>query len=253
MTTDTVLQSRHDGVTLLTLNRPDKKNALNRAMYQRLTELLQTATADDEVRVVVLTGAGEAFSSGNDIADFVHDPPTDMDHPVIAFLRALAGFEKPLVAAVDGVAVGIGTTLLLHCELVYATDRVRFQLPFVNLGLCPEAGASHLLPARVGYQQAAELLLLGEPFDAEQALAMGLINERVAAPELLARALARAGQLATRPAAAVRLGKQLMREHRGVDLQEVIRREAQVFAACLQSPESRAAMAAFLGGRDRAG
>ena len=253
MNTDTILQESHDHVWLLTLNRPEKKNALDRAMYQRLTGLLQAAGGDDTVRVVVLHGAGEAFCSGNDIADFVHDPPTDTDHPVFAFLHTLATFDKPLVAAVDGVAVGIGTTLLLHCELVYATDRSRFQLPFVNLGLCPEAGASYLLPARVGYQRAAELLLLGEPFGAEQALAMGLINERVAAPELLARALARAGQLSTRPAAAVRLVKQLMREHRGVDLLAVIGREAEAFGRCLQSPEAHAALQGFLAGRDRAG
>lgn len=249
MNQEPVLQETHDQLWLLTLNRPEKKNALNRAAYQRLNTLLEAAEADGGVRVVVIHGAGEAFTSGNDIADFVNDPPTTMDHPVFGFLNKLATFKKPLVAAVDGVAVGIGTTMLLHCELVYATDRSRFQLPFVNLGLCPEAGASHLLPARVGYQQAAELLLFGEPFDAEQALAMGLINERVAAAEVLERALSRSRQLASRPPAAVQLTKRLMAQHRGIDLAKIIQQEAAAFAGCLDSPEAQAALKAFLGGR----
>ena len=178
--TDAILSNREGGILTLTFNRLDKKNAITRAMYTTLAEALEVATADDTVRVVVIQGDPTCFTAGNDLLDFLSNPP-DMTPgaepaPVVRFLDILRDFPKPLIAAVAGPAVGIGTTLLLHCDLVYAADNAAFSLPFVNLGLCPEAGSSLLLPQLVGYQRAAEKLLFGEPFSAEDALDMGLVN-----------------------------------------------------------------------------
>ena len=180
MSTD-ILVHAEAGITTLTFNRPDKKNSITSAMYASLADALEAAQADDTVRCVVFQGHEAVFSAGNDIGDFLNQPPATDESPVYRFMRALAGFSKPVLAAVCGPAVGIGTTLLLHCDLVYAGDNAAFSMPFVNLGLCPEFSSSLLVPQMMGYHRAAEALLLGEPFMAEAALEVGLVNRVLAA------------------------------------------------------------------------
>lgn len=250
MSAGEILTERRDGVLLVRIHRPDKKNALTRAMYAALTAALEQAADDPAIRVAVLTGGGDSFTSGNDLADFLAAPPAGEDSPVFRFLAALLGFEKPLIAAVNGMAVGIGVTLLLHCELVYVRAGSTLLLPFANLGLCPEAGSSLLLPKRVGYPRAAELLLLGEPFSAEQALAWGLINGIGADAEAtLELALAKARRLADQPAAAVRLAKALLKRSEAERVRETIALESRHFMELLRSPEALAALRAFAGRR----
>ncbi|MFZ1642795.1 MAG: enoyl-CoA hydratase [Candidatus Contendobacter sp.] len=247
MSTPEILTEREDGVLRVCIQRPDKKNALTLAMYAALTAALDEAARDSTIRVVVLTGGGDSFTSGNDIADFLAAPPNSQDSPVFQFLAALRQFEKPLVAAVNGMAVGIGVTLLLHCDLVYVRAGATLLMPFVNLGLCPEAGSSLLLPRLIGYPRAAELLLLGEPFGAEQALEWGLINGIGAdADATLELALARARRLARQPAAAVRLAKKLLKRGEAEAVRETIAVESQHFINLLGSPEAMAALRAFV-------
>ncbi len=247
MSTSEILTEREEGVLRVCIQRPDKKNALTLAMYAALTAALDEAARDSTIRVVVLTGGGDSFTSGNDIADFLAAPPNSQDSPVFQFLVALRQFEKPLVAAVNGMAVGIGVTLLLHCDLVYVRAGATLLMPFVNLGLCPEAGSSLLLPRLIGYPRAAELLLLGEPFSAEQALEWGLINGIGAdADATLELALARARRLARQPAAAVRLAKKLLKRGEAEAVRETIAVESQHFINLLGSPEAMAALRAFV-------
>lgn len=233
-------------VRILVIDRPEKRNALSVDMYRGLVASLSEAREDAQVRAVLLRGEGQAFTSGNDVADFIQDPPKDNKHPILQFLHALVDFPKPLVAAVDGPAVGIGTTMLLHCDLVYATPQAEFRMPFVPLGLVPEGGSSLLLPRLVGPQAAAELLLLGEPMTAQRAHELGLVNEVLTSnADLLARALKRCGDLARLPPAAVRAAKALLREG-GDEVKAAIGREARVFVERLTSPEAMEAMTAFM-------
>lgn len=235
----------HQAVRVLRLTRPEKKNALTVAMYAALHEALAAARDDTAVRVVVITGTPGTFTAGNDLGDFLQDPPTGEQSAVFRFLHTLVEFPKPVVAAVDGAAVGIGTTLLLHCDLVVASSRARFALPFVKLALVPEAGSSLLLPLAAGYHRAAEWLLLGEPFTGEDAHRAGLVN-RVVEPEALedtAMALARA--LAALPPEAVQSSKRLLRDPLHDATMAAIRREAAVFLDRLQSAEARQAFRAF--------
>lgn len=233
------------GVMQIMLNRPARKNALTQAMYSELATQLTRADQERGVRAVLLTGSEDCFTAGNDLADFLDNPPANANAPVLCFLRALAALSKPLLAAVNGPAIGVGTTLLLHCDLVYAGPSARFQLPFVSLGLCPEAASSLLLPLRVGPARAAELLLLGEPLDAERALAWGLINGVYPAERVLPETLARAERIAAQPAAAVSLTRQLLRRTTAAAVQETLALEAGHFLRRLQSPEAREAMQAF--------
>ncbi len=198
-----ILVHTEAGVTTVTLNRVDKKNSLTRAMYATLADTLAQAEADASVRAVLLQGDITVFSAGNDIGDFLAQPPAEQDAPVFRFLRAIAAFPKPLVAAVCGPAVGIGTTMLFHCDLVYAGDNAAFSMPFVNLGLCPEAASSLLAPRLLGYHRAAEALLLGEPFMAEAAMEVGLVNRVVPPTECNAIAQAQARKLAAKPLSAL--------------------------------------------------
>lgn len=242
-----ILAERQDGVLQVRMHRPDKKNALTLAMYAALAVVLAEAARDAAIRVVVLTGNGDSFTSGNDIADFLAAPPTGEDSPVFQFLAALRQFEKPLIAAVNGMAVGIGVTLLLHCDLIYVRAGAMLSLPFVNLGLCPEGGSSLLLPRLIGYPRAAELLLLGEPFSAEQALAWGLINGIGAdADATLDLALVKARRLAGQPAEAVRLAKALLKRGEAGAVQDTIAVESRNFVERLRSPEATAALRAFV-------
>ncbi len=233
-------------VRTVTFNRPRKKNAFTLDMYRRLADALEHAAAEPAVRVVVLTGAGDCFTGGNDVEDFLNLPDLDHDPPTFRFLRVLAGFPKPLVAAVNGAAVGIGATMLLHCDLVFAASSAVLWMPFTHLALSPEAASSVLLPRLVGLQRAAELLLLGEPFDARRAHKVGIVNEVLPPERLLERVAERAAALAALPPASVRAAKELMREGLRREVEEAMEREAQAFRERLVSPEAREALTAFL-------
>jgi enoyl-CoA hydratase/carnithine racemase len=240
-----VLVSRDGAILRIQLDRPEKKNALTAQMYAALADALHGADADPSVRVAVIHGNEAGFTAGNDLADFMSNPPGGMDAPVIRFLQAVSRAEKPLVAAVTGPAVGVGTTMLLHCEFVYAADTAKFALPFVNLGLCPEAGSSYLLPLAAGYRRAAELLLLGEPFDAATARECGIVTRVLPAAEVLDAAMATARKLAERPATSVLMTKQLMRRTLQSTIDSVVSEEAGHFLALMHSPAAKEAFAAF--------
>ena len=246
--TQDILVHTEAGVTTLTLNRVDKKNSLTRAMYAALADALLQAQADSAVHVVVLQGDLTVFSAGNDIGDFLARSPASegSDAPVMRFLRAIAAFPKPLVAAVCGPAVGIGTTMLLHCDLVYAGDNAAFSMPFVNLGLCPEAGSSFLVPRLMGYHRAAEALLLGEPFMAEAALEVGLVNRVVPPTECNAVAQAQARKLAAKPLTSLVETKRLMKKDLFEPVLARMAEEGASFGRMLQEPSAREAFTAFV-------
>jgi enoyl-CoA hydratase/carnithine racemase len=232
-----------DRVAVITLARPEKKNALTLAMYRAIVDALRDAEADAGIRVTLLQGSGGVFTAGNDLFDFMQSPPSSDDTPVFHLLRGLLHARKPVVAAVSGPAVGIGTTALLHCDLVYADATARFRMPFVDLGLCPEAASSLLLPLLAGPVRAAELLLLAEAFDATVAREIGLINAIV--PDASAHALERAKLLATKAPAAVRVTKQLLRDHQRERVERAMRDEGALFLERLRSPEAAEAFQAF--------
>jgi enoyl-CoA hydratase/carnithine racemase len=243
---DTLLTRLDAGVLHVTFNRPEKKNAFTHAMYTRGAEALEEAATDAAVRVVRLSGAGGSFTAGNDLGDFLENPPTGEDSAVFRFLRALIALDKPVVAGVEGAAVGIGTTMLLHCDYVAASERARFALPFVNLGLVPEAASSLLLPQVAGGALASELLMFGEPFDAATALRAGIVN-RVLAPDALeAHVAERAAALAQKPAQALQLTKRLMRTPQREAVGATLRREGAEFVQRLGSDEAREAFMAFM-------
>jgi enoyl-CoA hydratase/carnithine racemase len=244
---DLVLIERDGAVLRIGLNRPEKKNAITVAMYRALGDALESASGDAGVRVVLIQGQPGIFSSGNDVADFLAEGPRGEDFAPFRFLRILGRFDKPLVAAVSGAAIGVGTTMLLHCDLVYAASDARFQLPFASLGLAPEAASSLLLPRLAGWQKAAELLMLGEPFTAETALGIGLVNQVVAPEKLLETATAAARTLAAKPPASLRATKALMKQALGADVvDDAMTREIREFTERLRSPEAKEAFAAFL-------
>ena len=234
------------GVMTITFNRLDKKNSITSDMYAAMADAVAQASADASVRVVVFQGHETIFSAGNDIGDFLNKPPSTKESPVFRFLRGIAGFEKPLLAAVAGPAVGIGTTMLFHCDLVYAGDNAAFSMPFVNLGLCPEAASSLLAPRMFGYHRAAEALLLGEPFFAEAAQEVGLVNRVVPPTEVNAVAQAQARKLAAKPLSSLIETKRLMK---GGQQQEVLQKmdeEGQSFGRMLQAPAAKEAFGAFM-------
>lgn len=233
------------GVCEVRLNRPEKRNAITFAMYEAFERALQTAQADPNVRVVLLSGEGAGFCAGNDLNDFVNGPQFSDAHPVMGFLRALATFGKPLVAAVHGQTVGIGVTMLLHCDLIVAAHTTQFSLPFVTLGLVPEAASSLLLPRLVGTQRAAQLLLLGQPFDAATAQSLGLVNQVVEEAALLGEARALSVALARQPPFALAATRRLLRGDPAAILAR-IDAEARIFGAQLKSEEFRTAVSAFL-------
>ena len=243
--TDPILIHDADGVLELRFNRPDKKNAILGAMYDALTHALQDAGTRDAVRAVLIAAEGDAFTAGNDIRDFLAMGGGLERSPPARFIHAIATFAKPLVAAVQGPAVGVGTTLLLHCDLVYASPAATFSVPFVDLGLVPEAGSSLLLPARMGHARAAALLLLGETIGVEAALSAGLLTGIVPPESLQAHARAKAQALAAKPAAALAATRALMRGDSAA-LHARMRAEGAAFSNALASPEARAAFASFL-------
>ncbi|MCL4182729.1 MAG: enoyl-CoA hydratase [Burkholderiaceae bacterium] len=234
------------GVLRIELRRPEKKNALTAGMYGALTQALETADRTAAIRVVLLHGQPDVFTSGNDLNDFLQDPAVDDDHVAYRFVRAISTTAKPIVAAVNGACVGVGATLLLHCDLVYAGEGASFALPFVNLGLCPEAGSSLLFPLAAGHARAAELLLLGKPFGAAKAAACGMVSEVLADADVLRHAQERARELAAKPPAAVRLTKALMRRSLVAQIRDAIREESREFQQRLGSPEAKESFSAFL-------
>ena len=245
MTQELILIHEADGVLELRFNRPEKQNAITGAMYGTLTAALQDAAMRPAVRAVLIAGEGDIFTAGNDIKDFLAMSGGLAGAPPAQFIRAIATFGKPLVAAVHGPAIGVGATLLLHCDLVYASPEASLSVPFVDLGLVPEAGSSMLLPARVGFARAAALLLLGEPMDAEAARIAGLVNAVVPAEALRAHARAKAQKLAEKPPAALAATRTLMRGEPG-PLHAQMELESAAFSRALQGAEAREAFTAFL-------
>ena len=247
MPTSTEILSHLDaGVLTLTINRLDKKNSITAAMYSALADALDSANHDPAVRAVVIQGHETIFSAGNDIGDFLNNPPATSESPVFRFLRGISSFPKPVIASVCGPAVGIGTTVLLHCDLVYAGDNAAFSMPFVNLGLCPEAASSYLAPQLMGYPRAAEALLLGEPFRAESALEMGLINRIVPPAEANALAQRQALKLAGKPMTSVMETKRLMKKGNAGMVAERMAEEGASFGRMLAEPAAREAFTAFM-------
>lgn len=241
-----ILTHTDAGVMTITFNRLDKKNSITAAMYAAMADAVAQAAADPAVRVVVFQGHESIFSAGNDIGDFLNQPPTTQESPVFRFLRGIATFEKPLIAAVAGPAVGIGTTMLFHCDLVYAGDNAAFSMPFVNLGLCPEAASSLLAPRMFGYHRAAEALLMGEPFFAEAAQEVGLVNRVVPPTEVNGYAQAQARKLAAKPLSSLIATKRLMK---GGDQQAVLQKmdeEGRDFGRMLREPAAKEAFGAFM-------
>jgi enoyl-CoA hydratase/carnithine racemase len=243
---ETLLTQDAEGVRTLTFNRPEKKNAFTHAMYEAAVEALYRASLDAAVRVVVLTGAGGTFTAGNDIGDFLEQPPTGENSSVFRFLRALVNYDKPVVAAVDGPAVGIGTTMLLHCDYVVASERARFVMPFINLGVCPEGGSSLLIPRNAGMALASELLMFGDPFDAATALRAGFVNRVVPDAQLQEVAAERARTLASKPVEALKVTKRLLREPVRAEVNAALHREGAEFIKRLNSDEAREAFMAFM-------
>lgn len=248
---DPILISAADGIQTIRFNRPDKKNAITTDMYGAMADALQAGDTDDTVRVHLFLGTEGAFTAGNDIGDFIRAATNEgLGGNVLRFLKALASAGKPIVAGVDGLAIGVGTTMILHCDLAYASPRAVFRTPFVDLGLLPEAASSLLAPRLMGHVRAFELLAAGKPFSAEQALASGMINAIVDENDLESAARAAAADLAAKPPEALLLARRLLRGDPAVVLQR-IDEEAAHFVERLKSQEAQAAFAAFMN-RDRA-
>lgn len=241
-----ILQHTENGVLTLTFNRLERKNSITAAMYGALADALEHAAQDSTVRVALIQGHETVFSAGNDIGDFLNKPPSTQDSPVYRFLRGIASFEKPLIAAVAGPAVGIGTTMLFHCDLVYAGDNAAFSMPFVNLGLCPEAASSLLVPRMFGYHRAAEALLLGEPFFAEAAQEVGLVNRVLPPTEVNGYAQAQARKLAAKPLTSLIETKRLMKDGQQAEVLAQMALEGQSFGRMLREPAAREAFGAFV-------
>ncbi|MCB9664835.1 MAG: enoyl-CoA hydratase [Alphaproteobacteria bacterium] len=246
MSDKVLVQPGTEGVREILLNRPDRKNALDLEMYEALVVAFAEAAADPDVGALLVHGAGRAFCGGNDLADFLRNPPTGETSPVMRFLRTLLDFPKPLIAAVEGPAIGIGTTMLLHCDLAYAAKDAVFRMPFVQLGIVPEAGSSLLVPAMLGHRRATELLVLGETFDGEAAAAYGFVNAAVPASEVIGLARKAAARMAALPPQAVRRTKELLKAPQRDAVAEVVGIEGAAFMERLRSPEAVEAMSAFL-------
>jgi len=240
-----ILTSRENAALCIQINRPEKKNALTQEMYAAIAEAIRAGDADDSIRAIVLHGVEGCFTSGNDLENFRNGPSPDRVYPHNLYIDALRHAQKPVIAAVNGIALGIGTIMLFHCDFVYATPSSRFSLPFVNLGLSPEGGTSYILPHLIGYQKAAELIMLGEQFDSPVAERIGLVNQIVSAEKLLAKALETAEKLAGKSPESIRAAKALLK-HGMIDaVTTAMSRELDLFNERLASPEVRAAIGRF--------
>ena len=241
----TIKTATLNGVATIEIARPEKKNAITMAMYTAMAQALIAAKADPAVRSVLITGQPGIFTSGNDIDDFMQRPPDSTESPAFVFMKALIGCDKPVIAAVTGAAIGIGTTLLLHCDFVYVSDEARLAMPFVSLGLVPEFGSSLIVPLLMGHARASEKLLLGEPFTGADAVECGIANAVLPASEVMNHARRVAERFNALPPGAVRETKTLMRRARAQSTLETIAAEAELFAKCLRSPEAKEAFSAF--------
>jgi enoyl-CoA hydratase/carnithine racemase len=242
---DEIITERSESVLRVQLNRPMKKNAMTSRMYATLADVFNNAAKDESTRVVLWSGAGDSFRAGNDIEDFLENPPGPGDSPQARLMNALVDFDKPLIAAVHGAAIGGGTTMLTHCDLVYAGESAKFQMPFINLAVVPEFGSSWSIPARIGHVRAAELILLGVPFDAERAAQLGFVTQVVADQNLMTTATEAARKLAAKPARALQASKQLMKRPFRVQIKAAMEAENQEFSVLVRSEEARATLGAF--------
>jgi enoyl-CoA hydratase/carnithine racemase len=241
-----IITERSGHILRIQLNRPEKKNAMTLAMYNTMADLLNDAAKDNQIRVVLWHGAGDSFSAGNDIQDFLNNPPGAGESPQARLIEALINFDKPIVVAVQGSAIGGGTTMLTHCDFVFAGESAKFRLPFIDLAVVPEFGTSYSVPAKIGYLRAAELVLLGLPFDAKRAAELGLVTRVVADQQLLATATAAAQQLAVKPPAALQSCKRLMRSSTRELLERAVKLELQEFSVRVRSAEAKEAFTAFI-------
>jgi enoyl-CoA hydratase/carnithine racemase len=241
-----ILTERSGSILRIQLNRPEKKNAMTSDMYVTLAELLNAAAKDEQIRVVLWHGAGDSFCAGNDVADFLNIPPGPGESPQARSMKALVNFDKPLVAAVHGAVIGGGTTMLTHCDFVYAGESAKFQLPFVNLGVVPEFGSSYSIPAWAGHIRASELFLLGLPFGATRAAELGIVTRVVADQDVLAAAAETARQLAAKPAGAMRASKMLLKRSAREPLEQAMQVENEVFAELVRSADAKEALTAFI-------
>jgi enoyl-CoA hydratase/carnithine racemase len=243
---DEIVTERTESVLRVELNRPMKRNAMTSRMYTTLADIFNDAAKDEQTRVVLWHGAGDSFSAGNDIEDFLKNPPGPGESPQAQLMKALVDFDKPLIAAVRGAAIGGGTTMLTHCDFVYAGESAKFQMPFIDLAVVPEFGSSWSIPARIGPIRAAELILLGWPFDARRAAELGFVTQVVPDQNLLSTATETARKLATKPARALQASKRLMKRPFREQIKAAIEAENQEFSAQVRSEEAREALGAFL-------
>ena len=243
---DDILTERSGNILRIQLNRPARKNAMTVAMYNTMADLLNDAAKDDQIRVVLWHGAGDSFSAGNDIEDFLKNPPGPGKSPQARLIEALINFDKPIVAAVQGAAIGGGTTMLTHCDFVFAGESAKFRMPFVDLAVVPEFGTSYSVPARIGYLRAAELILLGLPFDAKRAAELGFVTRVVSDQELLATATKTAIALTEKPPGALQACKRLMRSATREQLERAVKLENEAFSVSVRSAEAKEAFNAFL-------
>jgi enoyl-CoA hydratase/carnithine racemase len=243
---DDIITEHSGSVLRVELNRPTKRNAMTSGMYVKLADVFNDAAKDERTRVVLWHGAGDSFCAGNDVEDFLKNPPGPGESPQARMMNALLDFDKPLIAAVQGAAIGGGTTMLTHCDFVYASESAKFQMPFVNLAVVPEFGSSFSVPARIGHLRAAELILLGLPFDAPRASNLGLVTQVVPDQNLLAIATETARQLAARPAGALQASKRLMKRPFREQIKAAMAAENEVFSAQVRSEDAKEALTAFL-------
>ena len=241
-----IIAERSASILRIQLNRPEKKNAMTSGMYLSLADMLNSAAKDDQIKVVLWHGAGDSFCAGNDIEDFVKNPPGPGESPQASLMDSFLNFYKPIVVAVQGMVIGGGTTMLTHCDYVFAGESAKFQMPFVNLGVVPEFGSTCSLPARMGYIRAAELILLAQPFNASRATELGLVTQVIPDETLLTTASETAQKLAQKPPAALQASKRLMRWSTRQPVEDAIRAENEEFASRVRSTEAKDAMRAFL-------
>jgi enoyl-CoA hydratase/carnithine racemase len=241
-----IITEQSGSILRVQLNRPAKRNAMTSSMYAFLADVFNEAAKDERTRVVLWHGAGDSFCAGNDIEDFLRNPPGPGDSAQARLMAALLEFDKPLIAAVQGAAIGGGTTMLLHCDFVYAGDSARFQMPFINLAVVPEFGSSFSVPARIGHIRAAELILLGLPFDAKRAADLGFVTQVVSDQTLLATATETARKLAAKPADALQASKRLMKQSFREQIKAAMKVENEEFSAQVRSEDAKEALTAFL-------
>src|ERR1700719_3932153 len=243
---DEIITERSEGILRVKLNRPKKRNAMTSSMYVKLADVFNDAAKDERTRVVLWHGAGDSFCAGNDLEDFIKNPPGPGESPQARLMNALLDFDKPLIAAVHGGAIGGGTTMLTHCDFVYAGGSAKFQMPFINLAVVPEFGSSCSIPARIGHIRAAELILLGLPFDARRAADLGFVTQVVPDQNLLGTASETARELAAKPAGALQACKQLMKRSFREQIKAAMKAENEEFSAQVRSADAKEALTAFL-------